>query len=197
MPGAPAGFCDTVSKFGSGNLTLAQILAPAIEYAEEGFPVHQISAQLWDGAQNSLKAASPNHGEILKNGDRAPKEGEIMRVPTLARSLRELAEKGKKGFYEGRVAKEIVKAVRDRGGVLSLEDLRRHGEIGSVEVEPISLEIPWGAQEGMGPKTVWQCKSVCRDIQQKFYANMVNNQNRRTKRAGCGQLTSSWDPRSS
>ena len=160
MPGAAAGFCDTVSKFGSGNLTLAQILAPAIEYAEEGFPVHQISAQLWGGAVMLLKKASPNYGELLKNGDRAPKEGEIMRIPTLAQTYRELSVKGRKGFYEGRVAEEIVKAVKDRGGMLSLRDLKRHGDIGSVEVEPINLEIPWGTQERMGPKTVWQCKSL-------------------------------------
>ena len=122
--------------------------------------MHHISAQLWDDGVKLLKSASPNYGELLKNGERAPKEGEIMRLPTLAQTYRELAEKGRKGFYEGRVAEEIVKAVKDRGGVLSLEDLKRHGNIGSVEVEPISLEIPWGVQEGMGPKTVWQCKSV-------------------------------------
>ena len=122
--------------------------------------MHQISAQLWGDAVDLLKSASPNYGELLKDGGRAPTEGEIMRIPTLAQTYRELAEKGRKGFYEGRVAEEIVKVVKDRGGVLSLEDLKRHGDVGSVEVEPISLEIPWGVQEGMGPKTVWQCQSI-------------------------------------
>ncbi|KAF8456440.1 nucleophile aminohydrolase [Kalaharituber pfeilii] len=157
VPGAAAGWCDTVRIFGSGKLTLAQVLAPAIEYAEEGFPVSQISAQLWSEGEMTLKHAGPNSGELLKDGIRAPSEGEFMRMPNMAKTYRELGQKGKKAFYEGRIAEEIVKAVQARGGVLSLEDLARHGEIGSEVMKPINLEIPWGEDEGFGKKTVWEC----------------------------------------
>lgn len=160
VPGAAAGWCDTVEKFGSGKLTLEQILAPAIEYAEEGFPVCQISAELWIDGESILKKAGPNFGEILKNGNRAPREGELMTLPGHARTYRMLGKYGRKGFYEGKVAEEIVKAVQERGGVLSLEDLKRHGEIGSEEMEPISLEIPWGTEEGLGLKRVWECEYI-------------------------------------
>jgi gamma-glutamyltranspeptidase/glutathione hydrolase len=59
----------------------------------------------------------------------------------LAETFRRLAALGKKGFYEGPVAESIVKVVRDLGGHLSLEDLKKHGELGSEEVAPISLKF--------------------------------------------------------
>lgn len=76
-----------------------------------------------------------------KDGFRSPLAGEIMKNPTLARTFRTLAVEGKKGFYEGRIAEEIVHAVQRLGGYLTLEDLRHHAETGSQEVESISLKF--------------------------------------------------------
>lgn len=74
-----------------------------------------------------------------KDGVRAPLPGEIMKNPTLAQTFRTLAAEGKKGFYAGRVAEELVKVVQDLGGYLTLEDLKYHSETGSQEVDAISL----------------------------------------------------------
>ncbi|KAF8458163.1 nucleophile aminohydrolase [Terfezia claveryi] len=161
VPGAAAGWCDTVEKFGSGKLTLGQILAPAIELAEEGVPISYVSAQLWKDGEEVLKRASPaNFSEMLVDGGRAPREGEVIKLPGQARTYRLLAEHGRKGFYEGGVAQAIISAVQARGGVLSLGDLKDHGDRGSDEMDPISIEIPWGMEEEEQQgrrKRVWEC----------------------------------------
>lgn len=167
-PGAAAGWVDTIEKFGSGKLSLEQILQPAIELGEEGFPVselssHGVSIQFptaiapwyhglltraqWNESENDIRNASPNFREMLKvdpsakDGVRAPRPGEIMKNPTLAKTFRALAAEGKKGFYQGRVAESIVKVVQDLGGYLSLEDLAYHAETGTQEVDAISLKF--------------------------------------------------------
>lgn len=76
-----------------------------------------------------------------KDGVRAPLPGEIMKNPTLAKTFRALAAEGKKGFYQGRIAEAIVKVVQDQGGYVSLEDLAYHAEIGTQEVDAISLKF--------------------------------------------------------
>lgn len=74
-----------------------------------------------------------------KDGVRAPRPGEIMQNPTLAKTFRTLAAEGKKGFYEGRIAEEIVKVLRDLGSYITLDDLKNHAAQGSQDVEAISL----------------------------------------------------------
>ncbi|QKX63592.1 uncharacterized protein TRUGW13939_10763 [Talaromyces rugulosus] len=154
-PGAAAGWVDTIEKFGSGKLSLQQILAPAIELAEEGFPVSELSSNFWQSGEQQVRNASPNFREMLKNdasakdGVRAPLPGEIMKNPTLGQTFRALAAEGKKGFYEGRVANELVKVVRDLGGYLTLDDLKSHAETGSQEVDAISLTF---SGQGVGKK---------------------------------------------
>ncbi|KAJ6019527.1 hypothetical protein N7522_001594 [Penicillium canescens] len=130
-PGAAAGWVDTVERFGSGKLSLEQILAPAIELAEEGFPV----SELWSSFE--LLKVDPS----VKDGARSPSAGEIMKNLTLAQTFRALAADGKKGFYEGRVADELVRIVQDLGGYLSLDDLKCHAETGSQDVDAISLQF--------------------------------------------------------
>ena len=76
-----------------------------------------------------------------EGGVRAPRAGEIMRNPDLARTFRTLGAEGKKGFYTGRIAEELVRVVRDLGGHLDLDDLRHHLEAGSEPVDPISLKL--------------------------------------------------------
>lgn len=149
VPGAAAAWCDVVETFGSGKMGMGEVLAEAIRLAEEGHPVSQFSSRFWREEEGHLREASPNYGELLKDGKRAPREGEVIRVPGLARTFRELAEKGRKGFYEGWVAEAIVEAVKARGGALSMEDLRMHGESGSEEVEPVCIEY--------GGHKLWEC----------------------------------------
>ncbi|KAI4136978.1 MAG: hypothetical protein L6R39_007530, partial [Caloplaca ligustica] len=146
-PGAAAGWVDTVEKFGSGKLSLEQILTPAIELGEEGFPVSELASVFWRNSEKMIREASPNSGEILKSDDkapdgkRAPLPGEIMKSPTLANTFRLLAEHGKEGFYKGPVAEAMVKVVQDLGGHLAMDDLTYHLQQGSEEVPAIKLRF--------------------------------------------------------
>ena len=76
-----------------------------------------------------------------KDGVRAPQPGEIMKNPTLAQTFRSLAAEGKKGFYQGRVAEELVKVVQDLGGYMTLDDLKYHADTGSQEVDAVALKF--------------------------------------------------------
>lgn len=76
-----------------------------------------------------------------KDGVRAPRPGEVFRNPTLAETFRTLATEGKKGFYTGRIAEEIVKVVKDLGGYLELDDLKHHLETGTQNTDPISVKF--------------------------------------------------------
>lgn len=149
VPGAAAAWCDVVSSFGSGALGMREILADAVRLAEDGHAVSQFAAMFWAAEEPHLRASSPNYAELLRDGVRAPREGEVVRMPGLARTLRELAEKGRSGFYEGWVAEAIVEAVRARGGALSMADLKRHGDEGSEEVAPAAMEY--------GEWKLWEC----------------------------------------
>ncbi|KAL4997256.1 nucleophile aminohydrolase [Aspergillus recurvatus] len=147
VPGAAAGWVDTVEKFGSGKLSLEQILRPAIELAEEGFAVSELASYFWHESESLLRKASPNSHEMLKadpkaqDGYRSPLPGEILKNPTMAQTFRSLAAHGKKGFYEGRVAQEVVSIIQSLGGYMTLDDLKAHAETGTQESEAISLKF--------------------------------------------------------
>mmetsp|Transcript_35492 Transcript_35492/g.56796 ORF Transcript_35492/g.56796 Transcript_35492/m.56796 type:complete len:454 (+) Transcript_35492:420-1781(+) len=128
VPGTAAAWCDAITKWGS--MSMAQVLEPAIQLAEEGFPVSPITSFHWGGGEKLLKRG-PNFAELCYYDEedkiyRAPRAGEIMKNPSLASVFRELAQGGKEAFYQGRAGKEIVKIVREMGGVLSESDLRDH-----------------------------------------------------------------------
>jgi len=122
VPGAAAGWVDTMERFGS--MDMGKVLEPAIELADGGFPVAPISSRSWRAGAERLRSG-PHGGEMLING-RGPNEGEIMRNPTLARTFRELAEHGKAGYYEGRIAEAIVDLLEPRGSFMTLDDLKNH-----------------------------------------------------------------------
>ncbi|ORY48711.1 gamma-glutamyltranspeptidase [Rhizoclosmatium globosum] len=136
VPGAAAGWVDTVDLFGSKRLSLAQILEPATELAERGFPVSELTAQFWKRGEQRIMNASPNGHEMLRHGKAAPAAGEIMKLPNMGKTFRALAEQGKAGFYEGRIAESIVKTLGDLGSTMTLDDLKNHS---STPVEPISI----------------------------------------------------------
>lgn len=123
VPGACAGWCDLLDRFGT--LSLPEVLAPAIHLAEEGFPVAPITAYFWQrGAERVLRQA-PGGLELTLDG-RGPAPGEIFRNPGLARTFKLIAEKGREAFYQGEIAEAIVHVVQQAGGCLSLEDLAEH-----------------------------------------------------------------------
>ncbi|KAH9064104.1 gamma-glutamyltranspeptidase [Lactarius vividus] len=146
VPGAAAAWVDTVEVFGSGKLSVAEVLEPATRLAEEGVPVSEIHSYSWQRSEDLIKNASPNGHEMLLEG-RAPLPGQIMKFPTLAKTFRALMEHGKDGFYKGRVAEAIVELVKSKGGVMELEDLEKHT---SAFVKPI--KYTYG-----GEVTVYEC----------------------------------------
>ncbi|KAJ1988981.1 hypothetical protein GGI25_003930 [Coemansia spiralis] len=136
VPGAAAGWVDTVECFGSGRLGLTAILAPAIALAAEGFPVSELTSPFWRDGAELLRNASPNGHELLVDGE-GPQTGQLFSNPTLANTLKLIAAHGKRGFYEGPVADAIIDGVRAAGGVLAHSDLVGHR---STFEEPVSIE---------------------------------------------------------
>nr|XP_056706370.1 helicase-like transcription factor [Euleptes europaea] len=134
VPGAAAGWCDAVELFGSKNLSMGQILQPAIELAEKGFPVSEITSYHWERNAHVLQAAGNPHGKDLLIDGQAPEHGQVFHNPLLANTFKELAKSGKQGFYEGRVAKAIIEILQNNSGVMNSEDLKNHV---TEEVKPI------------------------------------------------------------
>ena len=133
-----------------GRFGLDRALQPAIKYAEDGFPVAARVAWDWGRHVGKLKADAGSAKHYLFNGV-APQEGDVVRFPALAATLKTIATKGARGFYEGEIADDITKTVSARGSFLTAEDFaRHHGDV----VEPVSsnyrgldlLEIPPNGQ---------------------------------------------------
>ncbi|KAK0538451.1 hypothetical protein OC835_001432 [Tilletia horrida] len=172
VPGAAAAWVDTVELFGSGNLSLSDILTPAIRLADNGHPVHEMSAYLWSRSEELLLKQSNGTEMLIRNsnsaGDaatasegpthRAPRAGDIMRMPNLARTYRDLATLGKEGFYKGRIAREIVAVVKENGGHMELDDLADHIERGPDEIKPVHYTYHNDGSEGeQDGVTLYEC----------------------------------------
>ena len=132
VPGALDGWEMLRSRFGSR--PLAELLEPAIYYAESGFPVSEIIATDWAFSVPKL-ARHPDSASTYLIGGRAPKHGEVFKSPDLGRTFRLIGQKGPDVFYRGELARRIVDFVQAEGGLLTSEDLAsHHGDW----VEPIS-----------------------------------------------------------
>jgi gamma-glutamyltranspeptidase/glutathione hydrolase len=149
VPGALSGWAALLERYGT--ISLARALQPAIRLAEEGFPVSPIIAAQWAEEVERLKQDPGARATFLVEGERAPRAGEWFRNPDLARSLRTLAAHGPAELYGGPLGRRIVERVRQLGGFLTLEDLKRQQ---ATWVEPISVpfrgyrvwELPPGNQ---------------------------------------------------
>jgi gamma-glutamyltranspeptidase/glutathione hydrolase len=123
VPGAVDGWAALHAKF--GKLPLAQVLAPAIRYAREGFPLSPVIASDWDRGGRRFKDF-PGFAEVFLPGGRAPREGEIFRNPALARTLQLVADGGADAYYRGPIADALVRYSREHGGFFAAEDFARH-----------------------------------------------------------------------
>ncbi len=123
VPGACAGWCDLVDRF--GRLSVQSCLTPAIRLAEEGFPVAPITAKSWSYAAGRQLSTALGGSELTIDC-RAPRPGEIFRNLGLARTFQRVAEGGKAAFYQGEIAEAIEGVIRAAGGCLSLADLATH-----------------------------------------------------------------------
>jgi gamma-glutamyltranspeptidase/glutathione hydrolase len=123
VPGAVAGWEALRARF--GKLPMADLLAPAIFYADQGFPVTDVIAGYWAAGAARL-AAEPLAAETFLPNGRAPRSGEIFKNPRLASTLRLIARSGAAGFYEGKTAQAIVAISRQKGGAMTLDDLKEY-----------------------------------------------------------------------
>lgn len=142
VPGAAQGWEDTVQRFGSKKFTLAQLLEPAAQLAEEGFPVAPVTSHYWKSGLDCIsqwvadKTTQPI--PLTVDGKRAPKPGEIMHNPDMARVLRDLGKFGaKEGFYQGATGRAIAARVQELGGCLTDSDLASHS---SLFPDPIGVD---------------------------------------------------------
>ena len=132
VPGCVDGWFSLHDRF--GNLSMSDILKPTIEYAENGFPMTELVAYYMDLSSKRFKDYPNFSDTYMKNGS-TPKKGEIFKNPFLASTLKEIAKKGRKGFYRGIIAKSISDFIKNQGGFLSVDDLKSHK---SNWVEPVS-----------------------------------------------------------
>jgi len=132
VPGTVDGWFALHERF--GNMAMDEVLAPAISYARDGFPVSEVIAYYWNRSVPIL-SEFPGFTEQFTIDGRAPREGEIWRNPNLANTLQTLAEDGRDAFYKGDIARTIGDYIAENGGFLNYDDMAAHeGEW----VQPVS-----------------------------------------------------------
>jgi len=134
VPGAVDGWFELHQRFGC--LPMAEILEPAAQYAEEGFPLSELIAYYWGRSVQALSDQPGAFAETYSIEGRAPAAGEIFRNPDLAQTYRMLGREGRDVFYRGEIADRIDAFFRENGGFLRKEDLEAHH---SDWVEPVSI----------------------------------------------------------
>ncbi|WP_109482605.1 gamma-glutamyltransferase family protein [Paraburkholderia sp. C35] len=123
VPGVIAGWEALHKKFGS--LPFADLMEPAIEIAERGHAVASVVARKWAAAEPELKN-QPGFADTFMPHGRAPEVSELIRLPGHAKTLRLLAEKGPRAYYEGEIAERIAAFAREQGGAMTMDDLRNY-----------------------------------------------------------------------
>jgi gamma-glutamyltranspeptidase / glutathione hydrolase len=131
VPGAVDGWFELHEKF--GRIEMEEILAPAIRYAREGHPVHELIAYYFK--QSESLSDFTNFSQTYMPNGRMPVKGEIFKNPDLANTYEKIAHEGRDAFYKGEIAHTVAKFIEDQGGFLSYEDLVTHT---SDWVEPVS-----------------------------------------------------------
>ena len=130
MPGCVAGWDALRRRFGTK--TFGELLGSAVFYAENGFPLPEIGARSW--ISNAL-LKQPGYRETYMPGGVRPRLGDVFKNPALGESLRQVAAKGRDGYYKGKMAENLVKFLQAQGGAHTLEDF---AEFEPEWVEPIS-----------------------------------------------------------
>jgi len=165
VPGAAAAWEGAVAKW--GRLPLAKVLEPAVELAEEGFPVAPSVAKAWKLSQKMLGGAARGRPTPFLPGGKAPATGEIFRNPALGQTFRSVGLHGAKaGFYTGRVAEAIVAALGERGGVMAMQDLAAHE---AAFVEPISTSF-------RGKLRLWECPPPTQGVTALMALNLLERE---------------------
>ena len=196
VPGAVDGWFELHRRY--GRLPMKDVLAPAIDYANNGFPVSEVIAAAM--ARNAKRIGHyPGFAETYMPNGRMPKKGEMFRNPRLAETYRTIAAEGRDAFYKGDIARKIDAYMTEQGGLLRYADLAAHE---SEWVTPVStsyrgwqvFELPPNGQgiaalqilnilegfdiAGMGfgtaeyVHTLVEAKKLAFEDRAKFYADM-------------------------
>ena len=133
VPGCVDGWYQLHGKF--GRLPMTDILQPAIEYAEKGFPLTEVIAPAFRSGINRFVAEYPNVKETYAPRGEQWSKGDIFKNPLLSKTLRLIAQKGRDEFYKGTIARTVGDFIKSQGGFLSYEDFVDYR---SEWIEPIS-----------------------------------------------------------
>ncbi len=123
VPGTVAGLAMALKTYGT--MKLADVMAPAIELAEKGFPVSPRLARLFEEDAKTLQIFAASRRTFLKGG-LFYEPGEILRQPELAETLRQIAKNGAADFYRGKIARELAAEMKREGGLITLADLEHY-----------------------------------------------------------------------
>ena len=132
VPGAVAGWAELHNKFGS--LPFENLFLEAIDYSENGFPVTEVVAYYLDLSAERFNTY-PNFKEVWMPTGKTPSKGDVFKNPQLASAYKKIAKTVGKDFYEGDIAKEIVRFINEQGGYFSLDDLKDYRP---EWIEPVS-----------------------------------------------------------
>jgi gamma-glutamyltranspeptidase/glutathione hydrolase len=140
VPGTVAGLAEAHRRYGSGRLSLADLIQPAIRLARDGIMVDEDLADSLPRAAARLGRFPSSRRIFLKPDGTAPGHGELLVQQDLARSLEAIAQQGPAGFYEGATAARIVAALAQHGGIMTTEDFRAY--------RPVIRDVVRGSYKG-------------------------------------------------
>jgi len=132
VPGTVDGWFELHARY--GRLPMDELLAPAIAYATDGFPVSEYIAYVWAINTEKLKDF-PGFADTFMPGGKPPGKGQLFRNPRLANTYQTIAKEGRDAFYKGEIARKIDSYITEHGGFLRYEDLAEHR---SEWVTPVS-----------------------------------------------------------
>ena len=133
VPGTVDGWFEMHDKF--GKMPMKKVLEPAIDYANNGFPVSELIAYYWDRSVPRLSPQPGSFKDTFTINGKAPRKGQIFKNPELGNTLSLIAQQGREAFYQGEIADKIDSFMRANGGYISRDDLASHT---STWVEPVS-----------------------------------------------------------
>lgn len=126
-------------KYGSGRITWAETLQPAIDLAEKGFRLGTYRAKVYQKYRKQLEESPFNTHFFFSKDGTFPQENEMIIQSVLAKTLRRLARHGAEDFYQGEIAEEIAADMRQNGGWITLEDLQNFPP--PIELQALHVEI--------------------------------------------------------